>query len=342
MKKRIDIPEFILDKVSSHAGDIVPVAAAHFNISKQRVHHYLNKLIEEGVVIKTGRTSATKYFLASGTIIDFTLPLNGDPLSEDRVWAKYVKPILMKLPENVYKICNYGFTEMYNNAIDHSGGNTIYSRVEIADDIVTITVMDDGIGIFKKIQEALHLDSARESILHLSKGKFTTDPKNHSGQGIFFTSRSFDKLSILSGDLFYNFSDGDWFLSEEKPLDSDEGTFIRMIINTSADTVLKSIFDQYSGKDTGFTKTIVAVRLSQDPNDPHVSRSQAKRLLIGLEKFKTVILDFNGVQSIGQAFVDEIFRVYNNEYPHVVIRYINATADVEEMINRGIADSKAM
>jgi len=49
--------------------------------------------------------------------------------------------------------------------------------------------------------------------------------------------------------------------------------------------------------------------VKRDLNEPHVSRSQAKRLLMGLEKFNTIILDFKGVVSVGQAFVDQVFRV---------------------------------
>jgi len=91
--------------------------------------------------------------------------------------------------------------------------------------------MDNGIGIFKKIQKALHLDSIKESILHLSKGKFTTDPKNHTGEGIFFTSRMFDSFSIISNDMFYIFKNEDWFLLPEKKEGFKQGTFIEMVIS---------------------------------------------------------------------------------------------------------------
>ena len=78
------------------------------------------------------------------------------------------------------------------------------------------------------------------------------------------------------------------------------------------------------------------VALSADPGDPHVSRSQAKRLLMGLEKFKRIILDFKGVKSVGQAFVDEVFRVFKNRHPNITIHYFNANDSVEAMIKRGL------
>jgi hypothetical protein len=46
-----------------------------------------------------------------------------------------------------------------------------------------------------------------------------------------------------------------------------------------------------------------------------VSRSEAKRLLHGMEKFEEVVLDFRGVQSVGQGFADEVLRVWSRAHP---------------------------
>jgi anti-sigma regulatory factor (Ser/Thr protein kinase) len=243
---------------------------------------------------------------------------------------------MLKYPDNIQRIIAYGFTEMYNNAIDHSEGTTIYTQIETKAGNIEIIIMDNGIGIFKKIQESLKLDSIRESLLHLSKGKFTTDPEKHTGEGIFFTSRIFDKFSILSSDLYYSFTNQDWLLSSEKNENFGKGTLIKMVISGNSTKTPKEIMDKYTDENFGFSKTIVAVALSADPNDPHVSRSQAKRLMMSLDKFKTVVLNFEGVSSVGQAFVDEIFRVFKNEHPSIEIQYINANNDVDNMIKVGM------
>jgi uncharacterized protein (DUF1330 family) len=67
-----------------------------------------------------------------------------------------------------------------------------------------------------------------------------------------------------------------------------------------------------------------------------VSRSQAKRLLARVDRFKIVILDFEGVNSIGQAFADEIFRVFRLKNRDTEIHHINANRDVEDMIVRAL------
>lgn len=330
------VEEFILSKVEHHSSNIVPLVAEQFGFSRQRAHEYVTREVKKGKIIKIGRTRYTRYFLVGGKHIEFNLIIEAG-LAEDRVWSNYVRPMVSKYPNNIQKICAYGFTEIFNNAIDHSSGTTIYTDVEIADNNINITIVDNGIGIFRKIQKALNLESMRESILHLSKGKFTTDPSKHTGEGIFFTSRMCDSFSILSEDMFYTFKDRDWFLSSEKRENFGQGTWIKMVVALDSNKDLKEIMDQFSNQEIGFGKTIVAVALSADPNDPHVSRSQAKRLLMGLEKFKQVVLDFKGVESVGQAFVDEVFRVFKNEHPQIDIQYFNANNEVDSMIKRGLA-----
>lgn len=65
-----------------------------------------------------------------------------------------------------------------------------------------------------------------------------------------------------------------------------------------------------------------------------VSRSQAKRLLARFERFEVVILDFAGIDEIGQAFADEIFRVYSLQHPEVRIVHTNAGPEVKRSIKR--------
>jgi len=334
-KRSEDIRDFILTNIETHASDIAPLVASNFGVSRQSAHNYVAKEVQKGTLIKVGNTRWTRYFLAGGKHIEFTIKIKPG-LAEDSIWTRYVKPMLLEQPGNVQNICNYGFTEIINNAIDHSEGTSIYVSIDVNDVNISIKVMDNGIGIFQKIQRALGLDSIRESILHLSKGKFTTDPTKHTGEGIFFTSRIFDKFGILSDDMFYTFSGNDWFLSSEKEESFGKGTFIQMQVNKQSEKTTKQVMDEYADQDIGFMKTVVAVALSADPNDPHVSRSQAKRLLMGLEKFKKIILDFNGVVSVGQAFVDEVFRVFKNAHPGIAVQYVNANSDVEQMIKRGL------
>jgi len=255
-------------------------------------------------------------------------------IEEDVVWSRDVSPVLGNLPRNVIDIWHFCITEMFNNAMDHSRGRTVFIKVAKTAANTQIMLMDDGIGIFRKIQSEMKLIDERHAILELAKGKLTTDPKGHTGQGIFFTSRLLDSFDILSGGVFFTHTfgkDEDWIL--ERP-ESAVGTTVFMKLNNHSARTDKQVFDQFSGGDDyGFTKTVVPVRLAQYGDDKLISRSQAKRLLIRVDRFRTVFFDFKAVENIGQAFADEIFRVFAQGHPDIEIIPINATPQVQQMIN---------
>jgi hypothetical protein len=226
---------------------------------------------------------------------------------------------------------------MFNNARDHSGG--AYISVWISKTAITteMLIADDGIGIFRKIQENLQLLDQRHALFELTKGKLTTDPSRHTGEGIFFTSRMFDRFNILSGEVYFSHEfgdDKDWLLQRADP---KSGTTVFLRINNHTSRTLKKVFDKYSADpDEGyaFNRTVVPVELAQYGNDKLISRSQAKRVLARVELFQTVILDFKNVPTIGQAFADEAFRVFVREHPDVQLHHANANSEVKRMIAR--------
>lgn len=333
-EKTFEIAQFILEQTPTHPKGIVSLVAKKFNMSLPSAWAHVAKEVKKGTLIKTGNTKSTRYYTVAGKHIAFTLKRT-NTLLEDKIWSQYVKPLLQNnCPENILRIANYGFTEMYNNAIDHSEGTEIYTDIRITDNTLEMLIADNGVGIFNKIKKALNLESTRESILHLSKGKFTTDPTKHTGLGIFFTSRMFDHFSIFSSNFYYSFENEDFAITQEKHKKETPGTLVTMNISLTSTKTTTHVNNMYYDQEIGFTKTTVAVALSSDPDDPHVSRSQAKRLLIGLERFKTVVLNFKDVHVVGQAFIDEIFRVFQAEHPDITLLYINANTDVQSMIQK--------
>jgi hypothetical protein len=65
-----------------------------------------------------------------------------------------------------------------------------------------------------------------------------------------------------------------------------------------------------------------------------VSRSQARRLLARVDRFKVVVLDFEGVDAIGQAFADEVSRVFPAAHPEVELAEIHARSAAKRLIGR--------
>jgi anti-sigma regulatory factor (Ser/Thr protein kinase) len=333
-----NIREFLIHNVEAHPSDIAKVAAKRFGVSRQAVNRHLRALVAEGILLAQGHTRGRSYALVEHEVAyNFTLSPN---LEEDKIWRDVAAPALVDIRDNVLSICQHGFTEMVNNAIDHSEGSTLRIRVIRNAANVELWVMDDGVGIFKKIKAAFGLDDERHAILELAKGKLTTDPAHHTGEGIFFTSRMFDMYRIASGDLFFCHTpiDGDWLLDSAKMM--EKGTLISMKISTASERTTREIFDRYASAESayGFTRTHIPVSLAQYGDDNLISRSQAKRLLVRFERFKEVILDFRGVSMIGQAFADEIFRVFQESHPDVHLRWTYTNEDVEKMIRRARTD----
>jgi anti-sigma regulatory factor (Ser/Thr protein kinase)/DNA-binding transcriptional ArsR family regulator len=339
MAKRIrargeDVRKYILEHLEKHPHDLSKFVADHFGITRQAVSKHLKRLSSEHAIVESGQTRNRTYKLATLAEWDRAYAIAPN-LAEDLVWRDDVSKVIGDMPENVLAIWHYGFTEMFNNALDHAAGTTIYLSIKRNAVDTEMIVKDNGVGIFKKIQTELGLLDERHAILELAKGKLTTDPKRHPGEGIFFSSRMFDQFDILSGAVFFThkFEDtADWILERDR---LGNGTFVWMKLNNHTSRTTTKIFNQYtSGDDYGFTMTVVPVNLARYGNENLISRSQAKRLLARIELFKKVLFDFSDVPTIGQAFADEIFRVFALGHPNIELVPIHANSEVKRMIDR--------
>jgi len=56
-------------------------------------------------------------------------------------------------------------------------------------------------------------------------------------------------------------------------------------------------------------------------------------LLVNLEKFREVELDFKSVKQLGQGFADEVFRIYAEKNPQIMINTSNTSPAIQAMIN---------
>jgi hypothetical protein len=65
-----------------------------------------------------------------------------------------------------------------------------------------------------------------------------------------------------------------------------------------------------------------------------MSRADARGVLAYVGHCKHIQLDFSEVPEIGQAFADEIFRVFTLAHPTIKLEAVNANPDVQRMIKR--------
>ena len=271
---------------------------------------------------------------------EYRLQRNKGELDSDiYVYKLCLAELLQNDPQNVREIWEYAVSEMINNVMDHSQASEAYIRVSRNPVSTSAILSDNGVGIFRKIQEYFDFESLDEAIGELFKGKLTTDSANHSGEGIFFTSRMMDDFLILSdGKVFCIDKYEESILADMNALVS--GTCIYMSLSNSSNKKAREVFDRYTDVDNGFTKTNIPLRNIYDSSP--VSRSQAKRLCNRLDRFAEVTLDFAGLEWMGQGFAHQLFIVFAREHPEIRLLPINMSEAVEKMYLHVLAGADAL
>ena len=343
MRPKDAILRWVREKGEIKSSDLVKA----LKISRQTAAQHLRELAAQKKLIRLGTTIDSRYIACSPAKarlffkerkMRIRRPIPG--LSEDALFREVTvaRNLKKEMSAMAYRIGNYAFTEMLNNAIEHSGARSVDVEVNLIHGTFSFLVEDRGIGAFESVRKRFRLNNHYEALEHLMKGKQTTAPKGHTGQGIFFTSKIADRFSLESGRLRWivNNQKQDQFVEEmKKPV---KGTSVSFVIKQKSKKDLKALFDAYSNEQFEFDKSSVAVRLLHKEGDP-VSRSEARRLLFGLEKFKRVVFDFKKVDAVGQAFADEIFRVFRQKNPKILLEPVHMNPAVEFMVTRALRDT---
>lgn len=324
--------------------------AKRLGVSRQAAHARLRRLVQEGLVLREGEARATRYRLPPPRRWERHFPL--PDLAEDEVYRTLAEevPLVGRLEGETASLVNYVATELVNNAIDHSSGSELRIAAEwsprLSPPRLTLEIEDDGVGAFIHVRDALGLPSQLAAIQELSKGKTTTDPEHHTGEGLFFTSKAVDQFRVESDALAWvidnervggegedgDADDGEMAVLEITP--PRHGTLVTVEMDHSRPRSLTALFERYT-EDYEFTKTRTVVRLFAI-GVRFVSRSEAKRLLHGLDRFREVVLDFRGVEGIGQGFADEVFRVWARAHPETELVPVNMNRAVEFMVRRAL------
>jgi anti-sigma regulatory factor (Ser/Thr protein kinase) len=310
--------------------------AREAGVSRQAAHKNLSILVNKNELFRIGSTRGAYYTAKGGKPATnmIMLTLANKKLEEHLVLEKLERSSkqLKELSENAMSIFEYAFTEMLNNAIEHSRSKKITVKVYGEGDMAVFEVEDKGVGVYNNIMKKFRVSTELGAVQEILKGKRTTAAKGHSGEGIFFTEKISDHFELDGGStaLIVDNPKNDIAV---KGAEKRKGTRVVFKLDKHATKSLKGLFNAYTDEEIKFTKTKVTVKLYENGVD-YVSRSQARRVIYGLEKFSTIILDFKGIKGIGQGFADEIFRVYSKEHPKTKIIPQNASNAVLFMIKR--------
>jgi DNA-binding transcriptional ArsR family regulator len=264
-------------------------------------------------------------------------------ISEGRVWEELVaaNTTLAGLSRPAQEIFRYAFTEMLNNAIEHSQGNEVEVRLARGKgDLPSFEILDDGVGLFSSLRQRFGFDSVEEAVKRLSQGKLpalpderrdTTDAGGAAapgrGAGVFFSSRAARRFEIESNGYRWLVDNGTGTAAAANATPR-QGTRVRFEGDPQPRRTLGDLFARHT-EHTGLHKTRVVVTLGTS----FISRVEAQRLLSRLERFHTVVLDFKDVKEIGQGFADEVFRVWPHDHPDVTLEPINMSPGVSLMVD---------
>ena len=148
--KRDQIKNYILEKIDAHDDGFIGKTVSTYGISDKTVYRYLQEMVNEGILVKDKKQYSLCYDEAGFDI----KRAEAEKLGEDMVYTQNILKYVDDLKSNVRAIWDYGFTEIMNNAIDHSNAEGVKIIVRKNRLRTSIAIIDDGIGIFENIKNA--------------------------------------------------------------------------------------------------------------------------------------------------------------------------------------------
>ncbi len=328
---------WITAAANEHALDLAAHVEERTGASHRAAVAALRRLVDAGWLTRSG--SARRPVYAPGHLRQVVRSYTLHQLQEDVVWQRDFAPHLA-LPRHVQRMVQHGFTELVNNAIDHSGGTSVTVSLRQTPSHAQLLVSDDGCGVFEKICDTYELTDAQHAMLELSKGRLTTQPQAHTGRGLFFSSQLADVFDIhANGKAFQRraWEGNAWAAGRGLPR---QGSSIYMAVALSTTRTLEQVLGQWSvdGSGIAFDQTRVMLNLVVGPGQMLDSRAQARRVAARLPQFKRAEVDFTGVEDVGHAFADELFRVFARAHQQLELVPLNMTPRVAALV-RAARDS---
>ena len=299
-----------------HGDELITHVMQRQGLGRRRARHLLDALVDSRWLSESG--SPRRRIHRPGELRQVVQQYALEGLQEDLPWARDFAPLLALSP-NVARLAQHAFTELLNNAIDHSGGTGVTVSVRQTALHLQMLVSDDGCGVFEKIEQAWRLGDPQLAMLELGKGKLTTQPDRHCGHGLFFVARTADIFDLHANRQAFQRRPGRTGWHPLKPM-GRQGTSVFLAIALDTDRTLDQVLRSHAEQGYGFDHTEVPLRLLTGPQVGLESRAQARRATARLTQFRGARLDFSGIEDVGPAFADELFRVYARSHPEVELR----------------------
>ena len=324
------LTQWITAAALQHGDDLPAALMARLQISRRRASGLLRKLVAMQWLLAAGTPRRPRY--SPGALRQVVQRYELAGLQEDLPWRRDFAPNFT-LPPAVLRMAQHAFTELLNNAIDHSGGSQVTVSMRQTPLQLQLLVSDDGCGLFERIAQSFAIDDPQLAMLELSKGKLTSAPDRHSGHGLFFSSRLADVFDIHANAAAFQCRS--W---EKRPWRSGrpaarQGTSIYLAIQLDTTRTLDAVLRAHSLEDSYcFDRTEVPLHLLGGEARTLASRADARRVAARLGGFRRAELSFDGVEDIGHGFADELFRVFQRDNPGLLLVPVAMNGRVQTMV----------
>lgn len=313
--------QWITAAAQAHPQDLAQHVMLRLAFSRQRAARLLKALQTAQWLVNSGSPRRPHWQPGALRQVVHQYPLAG--LQEDLPWRQDFAPHFA-LPGEVQKMAQHAFTELLNNAIDHSGGTQVTVSMRQTPLQLQLLVSDDGVGLFERIAQSFAIDDPLLAMFELSKGKLSSAPAWHCGRGLFYTARLADVFDIHANSAGFQhraWCDEFWRPARALPR---VGTSVYLAIALDTERTLDGVLRSHSlhGQGYAFDSTEVPLALLAPPGGGAMllSRADARRVTARLPRFGRAAIDFSGIESVGHGFADELFRVFRREHPSVELQ----------------------
>ena len=326
-----DATAWITEAALRWPAQLRPRVAERMGISPAAAGRLLQRLVDLQWLQRGGTPRRPVYSPSSMRQVVRRYPLAG--LHEDTPWVQDFLPFF-DLPDAVAQLAQHAFTELLNNAIEHSGGSRVTVSMRQTPQQLQLLVSDDGRGIFDAIGATYQITDPAQAMLELAKGKLSTRPDGHNGRGLFFTARLADIIDLHANA--QAFQQRDWQREQwhrTRPACA-QGSSVYVAFSLDTERRLDDVLRRYSldGQGYGFDRTVVPLQLVTGPQLALASRAQARRVALRLQRFRRVELDFDGLAEVGHGFADELLRVFRHQHPEVDLVPVNMSPQVAALV----------
>jgi anti-sigma regulatory factor (Ser/Thr protein kinase) len=328
------LTQWITEAALAHGDELPAHLMARMGISRRQASALLRKLVAMQWLARSGTPRRPRY--APGPLRQVVRRYDIAGLQEDQPWRRDFAPAFDVKPE-VRRMAQHAFTELLNNAVDHSGGRTVTVSMRQTPVQLQLLVSDDGLGLFERVAREFAIEDPTLAMLELSKGKLTSDPEHHLGHGLFFCSRVADVFDIHANQAAFQCRGWDhrrWHAGRPA---ARNGTSVYVAISLDTLCTLDAVLRAHSASDGSyrFERTSVPLNLMGSGGGGELalaSRAEAKRVASRLAQFSVAELDFHGISDIGHAFADELFRVFQRQHPAVQLVPVGMAPRVAAMV----------